>query len=344
MDSTVATRALPPEAAAGGSRRRVRLVVNPVAGRRNPSLVQGVVEALRGRGLEVELRETGGPGDAWALARDARRESLNGAAPDLLVVAGGDGTINEAANGLVEANLVGANLVGANLVGANLVGAGRDGALPMAIIPLGTANVLAHEIGLKSRASRVAEAILSGPARRVSIGRAHAEDAAPRCFILMAGVGFDAHVVEGVDLGLKRRIGKGAYVWAGLRQIFGFDFPDYRITIDGRAFSGSSAIIANARSYAGPYIAAPDASLASPGFQVLLFKRAGALAVARGAVALFNDALHRLPEVTLIEGRKIRIEGPAGDPVQGDGDTLARLPVEIEMLPEALDLVMPAAA
>ena len=329
MDSTVATHALPPEAAAGLSRRRLRLVVNPVAGRRNPSLVQGVVEALRGRGLEVELRETGGPGDAWALARDAGLATANGAAPDLLVVAGGDGTINEAANGLVE---------------SNRVGAGHTGNLPMAIIPLGTANVLAHEIGLKARANRGAEAILSGPAQRVSIGQARAEDAAPRCFILMAGVGFDAHVVEGVDLGLKRRIGKGAYVWAGLRQIFGFDFPDYRITIDGRDYAGSSAIIANARSYAGPYIAAPEASLASPGFQVLLFKRAGALAVARGTIALFNDALHRLPEVTLIEGRKIRIEGPAGDPVQGDGDTLARLPVEIEMLPEALELVMPAAA
>ena len=302
-------------------------MLNPVAGRRNRALVQGVLQQLRSRGVEVALRETGGPGDAAALAREAARESLKGAGDDLLVVAGGDGTINEAVNGLVVAG-----------------GPGAGSALPLAIIPLGTANVLAHEIGLATRREAVAGAIATGPVRRISLGRARAAGAPTRCFILMAGVGFDAHVVEGVDLGLKRRIGKGAYVWESLRQIVGFDFPDYRITLDGRTVTASSAIIANARSYAGPFVAAPEASLASPGFQVLLFRRGGALAVARSALALFRNALHRLPEVTLLEGRRIRIEGPAGDPVQGDGDTLTRLPVEIETLPDALDLVVPGAS
>lgn len=326
MDGSLATCAPLGEDALEAPRRRLQVVLNPVAGRRNRALVLGVLQHLRARGLEVALRETSGPGDASALAQEAARESQKGAGADLLVVAGGDGTINEATNGLVAG--------------------GRPGpgsALPMAIIPLGTANVLAHEIGLTPRTDHVAETIAAGPIRRVSLGRAHSEDATPRCFILMAGVGFDAHVVEGVDLALKRRIGKGAYVWESLRQIVGFKFPTYRIDIDGREVTASSAIIANARSYAGPFVAAPDADLGRPGFHVLLFQRGGALAVARSAIALFRNKLHALPEVTLVEGRRIRIEGPSGDPVQGDGDTLTRLPVEIETLPDTLDLVVPAA-
>ena len=326
MDSSLATCGPTLGAAAEAPRRRVRLVINPVAGRRNSGLVRGVLQALERRGLEVELRETGGPGHAQSIARQTAGETA-GEAPDLLVVAGGDGTINEAVNGLVGAE------------------AGMPGAeMPLAIVPLGTANVLAHEIGLARQAESIAETIANGGARRISLGRAKTEGAAARCFILMAGVGFDAHVVEGVDLGLKRLIGKGAYVWESLRQVAAFGFPSYHILVDGRAFTGSSAIIANGRSYAGPFVAAPDASLAVPGFQVLLFQRAGAMAVARSAAALFRNALHELPEVTLIEGQRIRIEGPIGDPVQGDGDTLSSLPVDIEVLPEALDLVMPAAA
>ena len=319
MDGSLGAGAALSEVAPQGFRRRLRVVVNPVAGRRRRGLVQGVLERLRDRGLDLDLLETDGPGHARALALEAARLARRGEGADLLVVAGGDGTINEAADGLAAAG-----------------GAG----LPLAILPLGTANVLASEIGLATRPDAVASAIAEGPARRISLGRATAGGEA-HCFVLMAGVGFDAHVVERIDLGLKRLIGKGAYVWESLRQIARFDFPAYRVAVDGRSFQASSVIVANARSYAGPYVAAPDASLLAPGFQVVLFEGSGPLAVARSALALFRNELHRLPEVEIVAGRRVRIEGPEGDPVQGDGDTLCRLPVEIESLPGALDLVFP---
>ena len=305
--------------------RRIRLVLNPVAGRRRQALANAVIERLRRRDRDIELQVTGGPGHARAIAEAAAQRALGGETAELLAVAGGDGTINETVNGLTDAGLSKA-----------------AGALPLAIIPLGTANVLAHEIGLETRAEAIASAINDGRVSRVSLGRTSTGDGTSRCFTLMAGVGFDAHVVAGVDLGLKRRIGKGAYVWESVRQIAGFDFPRYRVTIDGRLHEASSVIVANARSYAGPYVAAPDASLLEPGFHILLFKRSGPLAVARSGLALFRNAMHRLPEVELVEGRHLRIEGPVGDPVQGDGDILSRLPVEIEALPDALDLVLPA--
>ena len=326
MNSLPATCAPQPSPEAETAQRRIRLVLNPIAGRRREALATAVIERLRGRNRDIELQVTGGPGHASAMAEAAARRALNGETKELLVIAGGDGTINEAINGLVAAG-----------------GQVAAGALPLAIIPLGTANVLAHEIGLQTKAEAIAEAIAQGRIGRVSLGRTTAEGRSSRCFTLMAGVGFDAHVVENVDLALKKRIGKGAYVWESLRQIAGFAFPSYRVTIDGQRHEASSVIVANARSYAGPFVAAPDASLLEPGFQVLLFKRGGALAVTRSALALFRNAMHRLPDVTLVQGRSLRIEGPAGDPVQGDGDTLTRLPVDIEALPDAFDLVLPAA-
>ena len=297
------------------------MIVNPIAGRRRRGLVAESLALLRARGLEITERDTAGPDHARALARSAAEE-----AGDVVVVAGGDGTVNEAANGLVEA----------------AASSGRR--LPLAILPLGTANVLAHEIGLPVRPDAIARAIAEGVPTPITLGRAKAEAVRPRCFVLMAGVGFDAHVVEGIDLNLKRRIGKGAYVWESLRQLVGFGFPRYRVLVDGVEHSAASAIIANARCYAGPYVVAPHAGLTETGFQVLLFERGGAVTVARSAIALMRHRLSEMPGVTLLSAKHLRIEGPIADPVQGDGDTLARLPVDIEALPEALNLVMPPAS
>lgn len=323
MDLDLAIDAVSRETATGAAPRRLQVIVNPVAGRRKRDLVADSLELLRARGLEITERDTVGPDHARALARDAVGEP-----GDLLLVAGGDGTVNEAVNGLVEA----------------AAATGRR--LPLAILPLGTANVLAHEIGLQVRPDAIARTVAEGTARAVTLGRTTSAGAgsepAARCFVLMAGVGFDAHVVEGIDLELKKRVGKGAYVWESLRQLATFGFPRYRITIDGRLYDAASAIIANARCYAGPYVVAPAAGLTRPGLQVLVFRRGGPLAVARSAVAMLRNRLSSLPDVSIVEASRIRIEGPEGDPVQGDGDTLARLSIDIEALPGALDLVMPA--
>ena len=318
MDGSRAITAARDLAAKGRAWPRVQVIVNPIAGRRRRDLVVESLALLRARGLEVVERDTAGPDHARSLARAAAEEPGG-----LVVAAGGDGTINEAANGLFEA----------------AVATGRR--LPLAILPLGTANVLAHEIGLPLRADAVARTVAEGPPMPITLGRATPGGGAPRCFVLMAGVGFDAHVVEGISPALKRWLGKGAYVWESLRQLALFDVPRYRVEIDGVTQSAASVIVANARCYAGRYVVAPRAGLAEPGFEVLLFGRGGRLAVARSGLALLRDRLSALPEVELRNARRLRIEGPAGDPVQGDGDTLERLPIDIEAMPEAIDLVMP---
>ena len=230
-----------------------------------------------------------------------------------MVVAGGDGTANEAANGLLAA------------------GGGR-----LALIPLGTANVLAAELGIDG---------LDGAAAAVAAGRALGYRpglANGRGFLMMAGAGFDAHVVAGISPRMKRLLGKGAYVLEMLRQLWRFSFPSYRVTVDGAVHEAASVIVARGHFYAGRYVLAPDASLGRPAFHVCLFRRKGRLAVLRYALALGLGRISRSPGLEILVGREILIEGPPGDPVQGDGDIIARLPVRITLSPTAIDLLRPA--
>jgi YegS/Rv2252/BmrU family lipid kinase len=296
----------------GGSARRLLVIYNPAAGRRRQRLFRATLNALDALGCPLELRETRGPGHAEALSREAPR-----AACDLLVAAGGDGTVNEVVNGL----------------------AGRradGGTPPLAVLPLGTANVLAAEIGAARTPRELARMIAFGPPRPISLGRANG-----RFFSLMAGIGFDARAVAAVDIRLKRHLGKGAYVWAFLGQLADSGSRRYRVTLDGKAHEAGSLIVAKGRYYAGRYLLAPAARLEEPRFKVCLFKRGGPWNTLSYGAALLAGALSRHPGVELLAAERIGVEAPAGEPVQADGDIIARLPVEIDILPEALDLVMP---
>jgi len=281
------------------------VIYNPMAGRRRRRKLDAVVDALARHGAQVTLRATSCRGDAERLAGEASSRDF-----DRLVVAGGDGTINEAINGL------------------------RDRALPLAIVPLGTANVLAAELDLPLHPPAVAEAIVQGRPRAVTIGRVNG-----RAFTMMAGVGFDAYVVSHVSLRLKRAVGKLAYVIETLAQLLRYRALMYDIVVDGRPYRASSVIVANGRFYGGRFVCAPKASLDSSEFQACLFGRAGRWHVIRYALALLIGRLSRLHDVTIVPARRVEIAAPAGDPVQGDGDILAFLPARIEIAADRLQLV-----
>jgi YegS/Rv2252/BmrU family lipid kinase len=295
--------------------RNVTVIYNPTAGRRRRRRFEATLAALRALGCAARLLQTTGPGHAEQLARTAAAEQT-----EILVVAGGDGTINDAVNGLVGP------------------GAGAEPP-PLAVLPLGTANALAAEIGLDLDPGRIARTIARGRPVPVSLGRAN-----ERLFVMMAGVGFDAHVVEAVSLDLKRLLGKGAYVWEAARALRRFAFPGYRVRLDGADHEAASVIVAKGHFYGGRFVCAPEARLAEPLFQVCLFTRPGAWNALRYAAALGVGRLSSLPDYKVLPAREVRIEGPEGDPVQGDGDVIARLPLELRVLPEALKIVMPPEA
>ena len=258
----------------------------------------------------MHLFATQKAGDAQTRAATLTAEDC-----DVVVAAGGDGTINEVANGLANAS---------------------GPVPPLAIIPLGTANVLAQEIGLRGNPRAIARAIAGGTRMNVHLGEANG-----RYFVMMAGVGFDAHVVANVDLTLKRRTGKIAYVVETLIQGLRYGFPRCRVTIDGQTHDACSVVVCNGRHYGGPFVAAPKASLADPAFEVCLLEKGGYRHVIRYGAALVMGRLSALPDVKILTGRTLRIEGEAGLPVQGDGDIIATLPVEIRVAERTLELVVP---
>jgi YegS/Rv2252/BmrU family lipid kinase len=293
--------------------RRMTVVFNPTAGGRRRARLDETLKLLRASGCDVAVQATAARGDAETIARRFGGPSR---AEDLLVIAGGDGTINEAVNGLLSS--------------------GGDDASPLALVPLGTANVLANEIGLAVSPASVARTIAGGASVRAYVGVANG-----RCFTAMAGAGFDAHVVANVSLRLKRLFGKGAYVLESLRQLWRFPFPRYRVTVDGQSYDAASVIVAKGHFYGGRYVCAPDARLDQPEFHVCLFERGGRWNAIRYALALALGRLPRLADFRILRGRVVTIDGPAGDPLQGDGDIIARLPVRIEIAPQPLRLIVP---
>jgi diacylglycerol kinase family enzyme len=237
------------------------------------------MKALSERGCAITYRKTRGRGDAEKIAAGIGIGDC-----ERLVVAGGDGTVNEVVNGLACA---------------------REPP-PLALLPMGTANVLATEIGLSLSAESIARAIVSGPVNTISLGEVNG-----RRFVLMAGVGFDASVVAAVDQRLKRAIGKGAYVAASLARLAAGGFSPYTILADGQCYVAYSAVSTMARHYAGPWIIAPEAGLSRTSMQVCLFERGGRFAVARFAAALIGGRIARERDFRTIAVSTLAIEGPA---------------------------------
>jgi YegS/Rv2252/BmrU family lipid kinase len=297
---------------------RMAVVVNPVAGglRRRHRFDRALARLVAG-GVEVVVRETTRPGHAGALARAARDDPAIAA----IIVAGGDGTINEAINGLD--------------------GAGRP--LPLGLLPFGTANVLAHELGVGADLGRAVATLLGGHRRSTRLGRC-----GQRRFALMAGVGFDAHVVATVDPGLKRRFGKLAYVWASAARFTDWRARHYEVTADlgdagTRRWSAASVVVAKSRFYGGRFVLTPDADLGRPSLEMCRFERGSRWAVLRYGGAMMLDLLPRLPDAPVATIRRVTIEGPPGEPVQADGDLVGELPVTIDLAPEAIDWLAPRA-
>nr|WP_211113788.1 diacylglycerol kinase family protein [Azospirillum picis] len=284
------------------------VIHNPTAGGRRGRRLRAVTARLEQAGLAVTIRPTGRRGDAESFARAVQPGEF-----DAVVAAGGDGTINEVINGL-----------------AVHAAAGRP--MPLGIVPMGTANVLAAELGLPMAAEGIAAVLADGRQRDIWPALANG-----RVFSMMAGAGLDARVVERVDPRVKRVIGTGAYVAETLVQLATRPDHRYHVSIDGGpAEEVASVIVAKGHFYGGRFICAPDARLAEPLLHVCLFPRGGRLAALRYVWGVTAGRLARFPDYRVVTATRVRIEGPAGeglfaDAVQGDGDVLARLPVEIAL-------------
>jgi diacylglycerol kinase (ATP) len=303
--------AAPVVAVAGpGARTRALVIFNPASGRGNRAAarLRRVVDERECLGCAVTVRTTEAAGDAEGMARAAEPEF------EVVVAAGGDGTVNEVANGLAASR-------------------------PLAVIPLGTANVLANEIGLPHRPRRLAAVIATGPACPVWPGRAGG-----RHFLMMAGIGFDAQVLRRVDARHKRRLGKLAFVWPLLVSLWRHRPREYVVHIGGADYRAASVVVAKGHFYAGRYVIAPPARLADPIFQIVLFRGGSRWAALRYLAAMALGIVHRLPDVAILTAHALSVDGDEPGLVQLDGEIAAQLPLAVEVAASPLLLVQPPRA
>lgn len=286
------------------------IIFNPVAGRRRAHLLWRVLDVLVANGVRLDLAETHRAGHAESLAREAVRRGA-----DIVVAAGGDGTIAEVANGLMGSSA------------------------RLGVIPLGTANVLAHELGLPFAPKAVAAALAFGRTRTLWPGQANGPDGA-RLFVQMLGVGFDAHVVHNLAFPVKKLFGKGAYVMQSMREMCRYKFPTIRMRIDDIETEAASVIISKGRLYGGRFRLAADAVPGDPGFSVVLFDRAGPGAAMMYGSALPLNLLGRAPGVRHIRARRIDFLQNQAVPAQTDGDSAGFAPLWVGDAPHPIQVVM----
>lgn len=277
--------------------RFVLIIFNPVAGRRRAHLLWRVLDVLVANGVRLDLAETHRPGHAESLAREAalREEPL-------VVAAGGDGTIAEVANGLIGSET------------------------RLGVIPLGTANVLAHELNLPFAPKSVAAALAFGRTCTLWPGEAHGANGS-RLFVQMLGVGFDAHVVHNVSFTMKKMLGKGAYVAQSLREMYRYEFPEIRLRIDDVETKAASVIVSKGTLYGGTFRLVTDAKPEEPGFSVVLFDRSGPAAAMMYGAALPLNLLGNAPGVRHVRARRIDFMQNQEVPAQTDGDRAGTAPL-----------------
>lgn len=295
--------------------KRAAVIYNPVArtiSRRKYSL-QRSIQQLANQGISTNLIGTRAPGSAV----EQTREQIE-AGCDLIVVAGGDGTINEVAQGMLHTRV------------------------PLAILPGGTANVLAREMRLSTQMEKAASQISTLKPFRIAAGRLNMSNE-QRIFVCMAGAGLDAEIVSRVDANLKASIGKFAYYLCGFRQVFK-PLTEFDVTVDGKPYRASFALISRVRNYGGDLEIARGASLLRDEFEVVLFR--GTQSV-RYLSYLFGVAIGRAEQVNgcqIVRGSSVMCREPLDSNiyVQVDGELAGHLPANMEIVPDALTLLAPA--
>lgn len=296
---------------------RAAIVYNPVARglARRRHLLQRTIDIFRQRGIEASLIATTAPGTASALAREQIEAGC-----ELIVAAGGDGTINEVANGML----------------------GSD--VPMAILPGGTANVLAREMGVPINLEKAAMQIPDSRVCRIGVGSIEfTGNIQPRCFLCMAGAGLDAEIVAGLNQDLKAAIGKFAYYICGFSQVFR-PLREFEVVVDGAPYLASFVLVSRVRNYGGDLEIARGASLLKEHFEVVLFRGTVSLQYLPYLAGVALKCAEKMKGITFVRGRSVACQVPGETRIyaQVDGELAGTLPMKAEFLPEAISLVVPA--
>ena len=289
------------------------IVANPGAGLSGSPLVDQVTAALRQAGASVTCAQPGNVEGARVMAHEAAACGRY----DAIVAAGGDGTIRQVAAALLDS----------------------DGP-PLGIVPMGTGNVLAHEIGLALNAGAITRMLLHGPSTPVMCARANNEP-----FLLMAGAGFDGRVIAALDHRFKSYVGKAAYAGPILGALVR-PVDMLTVTLDGARHEASWAVISNARHYGGRFVLAPHTGIQERGLQAVLFKARNRAVLMGQVLSLVTGRLDKRAatqgDVAMLPCMSATITAHHPVPIQVDGDPSGTTPLQIESGSATVRLIVPA--
>ena len=294
--------------------KRGVLIYNPTAGQKDRrAAMHALIDRMRGEGIELANAPTHGPGHATRIVEEFLKEE-----PSVVAVCGGDGTISEAA---------------AALLGTSV---------PLVILPGGTSNVLAVELGVPFDLDRAIRLIAEGEARTVRAGVANG-----RPFLLWAGVGLDARVMGRMSLFLKRWFGRAGIFVTALTEYLRYEFPRLDVEIDGVHHPATFAVVANSRHYAGDWILAPEASAESETLEVLIFNSRRRLDLFRLFRGMQGKRAGHLSSgiAKIVRGREVTIRSLESYAVEAqvDGDCVLETPISCRVSERTLQVRAPRA-
>jgi YegS/Rv2252/BmrU family lipid kinase len=290
---------------------RLSIIANPISGGgRAFKRIKRLIEVWPYAGWEVELLPTRCAEHAGVLARE-----LLGRPPDLVVVCGGDGTFSDVVSSVPEPPF------------------------PVALIPAGTANVLARELGLPLDPIQSLEIALKRAVKHVDLGVLQGRK--QQRFLLMAGIGFDAYVVSKVRP-RKRRLGMAAFYFATVRALLSYHFPEFHVIVQEEVLDATSCIIANTRNYGGGLVLTPSADMGDGLFDVLILQGEPRIVHFRLLLLSWLGKSNVDPRIQYRRLQSLRIEGPRGVWVQADGELVGTLPLDVTLSHASYPLVVPS--
>jgi YegS/Rv2252/BmrU family lipid kinase len=279
---------------------RIFVIFNPAARGEKSQRLRKFLESKASP--SVTLAPTQRAGDATLLA-------ANAGPTDLIVAAGGDGTINEVVNGL----------------------AGRV----LGILPLGTVNVFAKELGIPTQIEAAWRVIEAGQTRTIDLGCTEAAGKR-RDFVQLAGVGFDARAVRAASWAMKKKVGPLAYVWAGLKTLGKTYAP-----VEAGGTQGAAVFIGNGRFYGGKIPLFPTANLTDGLLDVCILEQTGFLNLCRYGPAILLGKHPGVRGIHYFQTAKLDCRAAEGTPFELDGEDAGDIPVTFTVRPGALRVVVP---
>ncbi|OQX58584.1 hypothetical protein DRQ15_09770 [candidate division KSB1 bacterium] len=289
---------------------KLKLILNPTS---KPLKIlvflQQIIKQFNDEGYEVDVYRTQGNGDATEVARQT---AISGEY-ETIIAAGGDGTVNEVINGIIGYSI------------------------KLGLLPLGTSNVLMRTLNLPLQPLKAAKLITQGYTHKIDVGKANG-----RYFALMISCGYDAFAIEQTSMLAKKIIGKYAYVWAGLTKLYCYKPHRISLKIDGKDYpkTGIFVAICNARSYGGNYQLCPEAKMDDGQLDILLVSSNSMMQLLYYAFRVILKLPLEYRDTIRPRAREIMLNASGRVPYQADGDIFGQLPVKVEVVPQAIEVIV----